>query len=247
MAGVLKVDTITNLAETGYISVQGASFDLSSATSSIVVPTGTTAQRPSSPPIGSVRYNTDTSKLETYYSTGWGDLSGSSASEENKSLQTIVSVVTTPSNGSSSASPTQGSGYLGSEFISATITPRFSTSNLVISVYVPWMSETTNHSDHFTAALYRDSSTSAIAIYYDDDRYQDNAGSNALYNGVNHMTGKCRFDAIVQAQTTSPTRFSFTAGCNGGAVRMLGGGGGNNLNTNALRQQLIMTVTEYKV
>ena len=37
----------------------------------LIVPTGTTAQRPSNPNIGLTRFNTDTSALENYTANGW--------------------------------------------------------------------------------------------------------------------------------------------------------------------------------
>jgi hypothetical protein len=40
-------------------------------TGAITVPVGTTAQRPSSPTVGSMRYNTTTSNLEVYISGAW--------------------------------------------------------------------------------------------------------------------------------------------------------------------------------
>lgn len=45
-----------------------------SGTESMLVPKGTTAQRPSSPVIGHVRYNTNTDCLEQYTSLGWAGI-----------------------------------------------------------------------------------------------------------------------------------------------------------------------------
>ena len=45
MAGTLKVDTISNLAATGYIGTEGASLDLSKV-NSLVLPTGGTGTDP---------------------------------------------------------------------------------------------------------------------------------------------------------------------------------------------------------
>lgn len=46
---------------------------LDSAGSTVVVPSGETALRPSSPVNGSIRYNTDTSRFEIYYNA-WKDI-----------------------------------------------------------------------------------------------------------------------------------------------------------------------------
>lgn len=43
-------------------------------TGAISLPSGTTAQRPSDPPNGSMRYNTDLGYTETYVNRAWGDL-----------------------------------------------------------------------------------------------------------------------------------------------------------------------------
>lgn len=43
-------------------------------TEAMKVPTGSTAQRPSAPPVGYVRYNTDLGFLEQYNSTGWAGI-----------------------------------------------------------------------------------------------------------------------------------------------------------------------------
>lgn len=40
----------------------------------IQLPTGTTAQRPSSPSIGMIRYNTDSTSYEVYKTSGWADI-----------------------------------------------------------------------------------------------------------------------------------------------------------------------------
>ena len=52
-------------------SSPAVSLDLSTKTDAISLPHGTTAQRPSSPSIGYLRYNTDTGALENYTSNGW--------------------------------------------------------------------------------------------------------------------------------------------------------------------------------
>lgn len=51
----------------------GSVLDISHATSSMILPTGTTAQRPT-PTAGMLRYNSDTPGLEAYYSSTWNAL-----------------------------------------------------------------------------------------------------------------------------------------------------------------------------
>lgn len=44
---------------------------LDSAGGAVIVPTGTTATRPSSPVNGQIRFNTDTTRFEIYYNSAW--------------------------------------------------------------------------------------------------------------------------------------------------------------------------------
>lgn len=48
--------------------------DLSSKTDSIIVPAGTTAQRPETPVLGMLRYNTTLAYFETYTAAGWSSI-----------------------------------------------------------------------------------------------------------------------------------------------------------------------------
>ena len=48
-----------------------------SSTTGIKIPSGTTAQRPASPPLAILRYNTDTSSYEYWDGSAWGPLGGS--------------------------------------------------------------------------------------------------------------------------------------------------------------------------
>ena len=48
--------------------------DLSGIGSYITIPSGTTAQRPASPAVGMIRYNTDLGNLEQYTPSGWGSI-----------------------------------------------------------------------------------------------------------------------------------------------------------------------------
>ena len=48
--------------------------EIKTGSTGIRIPTGTTAERPSTPVTGQLRYNTDTSRFE-FYDTGWKDVS----------------------------------------------------------------------------------------------------------------------------------------------------------------------------
>jgi len=72
--GIYKSDEITPiLEETNDIAtLKNITLDLSGQTNAILVPKGTTAQRPSSPVTGMIRYNTQLEQYELYNSvTGW--------------------------------------------------------------------------------------------------------------------------------------------------------------------------------
>ena len=71
--GRLRVNTIKNSTGTsGPIFTGPAEF---SSTAHIVLPKGTTAERPSSPSTGALRYNTDTSTVEYWNGTSWVEVS----------------------------------------------------------------------------------------------------------------------------------------------------------------------------
>jgi hypothetical protein len=68
---VNPVDTASNVS----VDVQAANGVLSyadSTTGGLFLPVGTTAQRPASPAIGQMRFNTTTGSVETYNGTSWG-------------------------------------------------------------------------------------------------------------------------------------------------------------------------------
>ena len=58
----------TTLAATGNVSLTATGF--------MLIPAGTTAQRPVSPNNGDMRYNTDTDQFEGYQGGAWGQLGG---------------------------------------------------------------------------------------------------------------------------------------------------------------------------
>jgi hypothetical protein len=65
------VDTASNVS----VNVQAAKGVLSyadSSTGGLFLPVGTTAQRPTSPATGQMRFNTTTGSVETYNGSTWG-------------------------------------------------------------------------------------------------------------------------------------------------------------------------------
>jgi len=61
-------------------------------TGALGVPTGTTAERPSSPITGQIRFNTDENSLEQYDSTEWGSIGGTGATEAPELSTTSISI-----------------------------------------------------------------------------------------------------------------------------------------------------------
>jgi hypothetical protein len=57
-----------------------ASLDMSQKTDGILLPQGSSAQRPSSPPVGTLRWNTDLNSIEYYTASGWTTSFASSTS-----------------------------------------------------------------------------------------------------------------------------------------------------------------------
>jgi len=88
------------------------------STGFLLIPSGTTAQRPVSPVAGEIRYNTTLNKFEGYANSAWGSLGG------GKVLQVVNSTYATSSNTSSSTFIDSG--------LSATITPTSSTSKILV-------------------------------------------------------------------------------------------------------------------
>ena len=62
------VGILVNPTLSGDVTMSGTSF--------VLIPKGTTAQRPVSPVAGEMRYNTDTSQFEGYANGVWGQLGG---------------------------------------------------------------------------------------------------------------------------------------------------------------------------
>ena len=73
-SGILNIQT----NETTAITVDASQNVTFNSTGAITLTSGTTAQRPASPVVGMIRYNTSTSYYEVYTSAGWAFLSSTS-------------------------------------------------------------------------------------------------------------------------------------------------------------------------
>jgi len=80
MASKIKVDQITNNAENGFIETANVGIDASSATNGISLPAGTTAQRPTNVPPGTMRWNTEDEVTEIWNGTEWTGIGSKKAS-----------------------------------------------------------------------------------------------------------------------------------------------------------------------
>ena len=87
VGGTLTYEDVTNVDSVGLItarngiSVTGGELNIET-TGAIGLPTGTSAQRPSPPQAGQIRYNNENQQFEGY-STAWGGFGGASGSSGN--------------------------------------------------------------------------------------------------------------------------------------------------------------------
>lgn len=83
----------TTLEATGNVSFTGTGY--------VLIPTGTTAQRPVSPANGEIRYNTDYGQFEGYSGSAWGQLGGGATGSGGDQIfvqngQTVTTSYTIP-------------------------------------------------------------------------------------------------------------------------------------------------------
>ena len=99
IGGVLTYEDVTNVDSVGLITARGgisvtggdviistgiisARSGIFTGTDAVGLPTGTSAERPSSPQAGQIRYNNENQQFEGY-STAWGGFGGASGSSGN--------------------------------------------------------------------------------------------------------------------------------------------------------------------
>lgn len=97
MTSKLKVNQITNIGETGYITTSGTSFDLSGSNKSIILPAGSTEERPAAATQGALRFNTSTYKMEYYTGSTWLNTDGT-PTPTTKTKWLVYSINTSASN-----------------------------------------------------------------------------------------------------------------------------------------------------
>ena len=73
-AGTTNTDDLTEGSTNLFYTDARVDARISTSSSNFVLPKGTTAQRPVSPTVGMLRYNTDTATVEKYTGTGWYSL-----------------------------------------------------------------------------------------------------------------------------------------------------------------------------
>ena len=71
MRFVKKLQLNPKLIEDKSVSVAANGHVVMDTTYALKVPTGNSAQRPASPEIGQIRYNTDTNEMEVYVNNAW--------------------------------------------------------------------------------------------------------------------------------------------------------------------------------
>lgn len=100
----------------------------------------------------------------------------------------------------------------GSKFLSVSIIPKQSNSNLFITVNVPTISETVNHSDHVGYGIWRDGNNTPINLGWSSPSYNPYPICSS-----NHTTF-INFNASVNAGNTEARTYSFYSAWNAGAA-----------------------------
>lgn len=82
------------LVKTNFLGISGNTLVVNT-TESIQLPVGTTAQRPSTPVAGVIRYNSDLSQYEGYGAVGWAPIGGAAKGGTNSQVffENDISVV----------------------------------------------------------------------------------------------------------------------------------------------------------
>lgn len=82
------------LTITGLLAVNGNTLVVNTS-ESLKLPVGTTAQRPGTPTVGVIRYNSDLSQYEGYGSVGWAPIGGAAKGGPNSQVffENDVSVI----------------------------------------------------------------------------------------------------------------------------------------------------------
>jgi hypothetical protein len=215
-----KARTVANMS----ITPAAVSDQANTSTGAFDVPSGTTAQRPASPSIGYVRYNTDVSGLENYTATGWALVSIPIPTITSLSGLILAGAATTLTASGGKFGTTQGvvTFISGATTATVNVTP---SSDSAFSVVVP-------------STIYALSSGSTVNVKFTNA----DGGVSAQYSitvtplpsgGTVTTSGSYRIHTFTTSSNNFvvPTGLSLTAevlivGGGGGGGRHSGGGGG---------------------
>lgn len=153
-------------------------------TDSMLIPRGTTAQRPATPVNGMVRYNSDNNEFEAYENGAWGAFGPAGG-------KLLGSAFT------SAASSTSGTGTV--DILSLAYTPKSSTSTIYLFATAMWYNNANTHGADFTQT--GGSGTFATGS-------SGNIAQNAASSNIGYGIGK---NIKFSNTSTSATTFKFRA------------------------------------
>jgi hypothetical protein len=136
----------------------GAALDLGSNTNSMLLPTGTTGQRPTGV-AGMMRYNSTSQAVEAYYNGAWNSLSLAGSSTLVNRVSTTTGAVATGSTGIpvNDTVPTTSDG---DQYMSLSITPQ--NANDILKVHVMFYGAC-SVGCQIVGMIFQDSNTTALA------------------------------------------------------------------------------------
>jgi hypothetical protein len=201
------IPAVTPAAVSDQVNTSTGAFDL---------PSGTTAQRPGSPSIGMLRYNTDTQSVEQFTSAGWLKIT-----TQIPTLSSITGTIYFQTAGNLTLS--------GTNFGSAALTVRFTSGATSADVSVT-PSSSTSLTVAVPSTIYNLAGGSSVSIVVIVDGATSNSLSTTIIalptGGTITTSGGNRIHTFTSSGTfTVPSGFSATA--NYLIVAGAGGGGGN--------------------
>jgi len=223
----MAIDKIIDRAATISVTSTQVSDDANTSTGALDLPVGTTAERPSSPTSGNIRYNTDIESTEIYDGTAWGKVS--------PITPIITSVTGTVWTGFSANLTLSGTGFLSANLVvgftpsggsetTVTVTP---TSDTAATVAVP-------------SAIYNQSGGTSVDVTVTNSDSRTStaqsitisslpSGGTILTDGneKTHIFTASSTNLVIPAGTSiSDVEYLVVAGGGGGGGSFRGGGGG---------------------
>ena len=191
----------------------------------ILAPTGTTAERPSSPVNGMLRYNTTTSKMENYVAGAWADVgsgSGGGSVKQIKYLYPDPDVVALNVTGWTEVSST----------LRISITPTASDTILMVSYHFLYNSKGSTNLAHFKLYDYTNSSDPILT-------HGNNSGSRTVTNasqrnasGDLNNANMTEMRVFISSASTSARTYSLYHKSEDPATEKIFFGGGTTSNAN---------------